>query len=109
MELETDLDSVFCNLNHPGDVIQHSLPMDIVDIEIFDEDESFLFQSIVFYESKNLIIEKRDVKNKKGKSCSKISLANMRLSQISRLCRENGDALDDSIGGIEVENARLKD
>jgi hypothetical protein len=42
--------------------------MEIVETEIFDEDESFLFQSVVFYsESKNLIIEKRDVRNKKGK------------------------------------------
>jgi hypothetical protein len=30
-------------------------------------------------------------------------------SQISRLHRATGDALDDSIGGIEAENARLKD
>jgi hypothetical protein len=33
----------------------------------------------------------------------------MRSSQISRLHRETGDSLDDSIGGIEVENAKLKD
>jgi hypothetical protein len=70
MELETNLDSVFCNLDHLGDMIQHSRrPMDIADTESFEEDESFIFQSIVFYnESKNLIIDKRDVKNKKEKS-----------------------------------------
>ena len=39
MELETDLDSVFCNLYHPGDVIQHSLPMEIAETEIFDKDD----------------------------------------------------------------------
>jgi len=110
MELETDLDSIFRNLDQPGDAIQHSRPMDIVDTEIFDEDESFVFQSVVFdIKSKKLIIEKRDVKNKKGKSRSKVNFANMCPSQISRLHRATEDALDDSIGGIEAENARLKD
>jgi hypothetical protein len=84
--------------------------MEIAETEIFDEDESFVFQSVVFYnESKNLIIEKRDVRNKKGKSRSEINLRNMQPSQISRLHRATRDALDDSIGGIEAENARLKD
>jgi hypothetical protein len=110
MELETDLDSVFCNLDHPRDAIQHSRPMDIADTKFFYEDESFVFQSVVFdNESKNLIIEKRDVKNKKGKSRSKVNLANMRSSQISRLHRATGYSIDDSIGGIEAENAILKD
>jgi hypothetical protein len=57
--------------------------------KFFDEDESFVFQSVVFdSESKKLIIEKRDVKNKKGKSRSEVDLANMRSSQISGLHRE---------------------
>ena len=78
MEIDPDLDSVFCNLDHPRDTIQHSLPMDIADTEMFYEDESFVFQSVVFYnQSKNLIIENRDVRNKKGKSCSNINLRNM--------------------------------
>jgi hypothetical protein len=78
MELDTDLDSIFCNLDQPGDAIHHSYPMDIVDTEIFDEDESFVFQSVVFEsESKKLIIEKRDVKNKKRKYRSEVDLANM--------------------------------
>jgi hypothetical protein len=110
MELETDMNSIFCNLEHLGDAIQHSCPMDVADIKNFDEDESFVFQSIVFYsESKKLIIEKRDVKNKKGKYSIEVDLASMWLSQISRLHIANGYSLDDSIGGIEVENARLKD
>jgi hypothetical protein len=80
--------------------------MDIVDTEIFEEDESFVFQSVVFEsESKKIIIEKRDVKNKKGKYRSEVDLANMRSSQISRLHRATGDVLDDSIGVIEDENA----
>jgi hypothetical protein len=45
--------------------------LEIVANEIFDEEESFVFESVVFdIESKKLIIEKSDVKNKKGKSCS---------------------------------------
>jgi hypothetical protein len=31
MEFDTDLDSVFCNVDKPGDVIQHSPPMEIMD------------------------------------------------------------------------------
>jgi hypothetical protein len=84
MELETDLDNVFRNVDQPEDAIHHSPPMEIDETKIFDEDESFVFQSVVFYsESKNLIIEKRDVRNKKGKSHSEINLRNMRPSQIS--------------------------
>jgi hypothetical protein len=84
--------------------------MDIVDTEIFYEDESFVFESVVFYgKSKKLIIEKRDVKNKKWKSHSKVDLVNMRPSQISRLHRETRYATDDFIGVIEVKNVRLKD
>jgi hypothetical protein len=60
MELEPNLDSVFHNLDQPRDAIHHSRPMDIDDTEIFNEDEFFMFQSVVFdNESKKLIIEKR--------------------------------------------------
>jgi hypothetical protein len=110
MELDTYLDSIFHNLDQPGDAIQHSLPMDIVDTNFFYEDESFVFQSVFFYiKSKNLIIEKRDVKNKKVKSRSKVDLANMWSFQISRIHRETGYSLDDSIRVIEANNSRLKD
>jgi hypothetical protein len=54
MELETNLDSVFCKVDQPGDAIHHNPLMEIVETEIFDEDESFIFQSSIFYsESKN--------------------------------------------------------
>jgi hypothetical protein len=33
----------------------------------------------------------------------------MQPSQISQIHRATGDALDDSIGGLEVENAKLKE
>jgi hypothetical protein len=56
-----------------------------------------------------LIIEKKHVKNNKGKSHLEVNLANMRPSKICRLHIATVDALDDSIGGIEAENSRLKD
>jgi hypothetical protein len=78
MELDTDMDSMMCFLDQPGDTIHHSHPMEIFVTENFNEGESFVFQSIVFdSQSKKLIIEKKDVKNKKGKSCSEVDLANM--------------------------------
>jgi hypothetical protein len=84
--------------------------MDISITENFDKDESFVFQSVFFYsQSKKLIIEKKYVKNKKGKSRSEVALTNMRSSQIYQLHTTSGEALHDSIGGIETENARLKD
>jgi hypothetical protein len=49
------------------------------------------------------------VKNKKGKSRSEVNLRNMRPFQISRIHKATGDALDDSIGGLEVENIKLKE
>jgi hypothetical protein len=84
MELEINLDNVFCIVDQPGYAIHHNSLMEIAKIKFFYEDESFIFQSIVFYsESKNLIIEKRDVINKKGKYHSNINLRNVQLSQIS--------------------------
>jgi hypothetical protein len=84
--------------------------MEIVKTHIFCEDESFIFQSVVFdSQSKNMVIEKRDVTNRKGKSLTEINFRKIWSSQISLFHRVNGDSLDDSIGGIEVENSRLKD
>jgi hypothetical protein len=56
-----------------------------------------------------LIIEKGDMKNKKGKSHSEVDLKDLRPSQISRIHRATKDALDDSIGGLEAENTKLKE
>jgi hypothetical protein len=49
------------------------------------------------------------VKNKKGKCRSEVNLRNMWPSQISRIHKATSDALDDSIGGIEEENIKLKE
>jgi hypothetical protein len=79
--------------------MHHSSTMEIIETDIFDEDESFVFQSVAFdSQSKNLIIERRDVTNKKGKSHTKINLRKMQSSKISRFHHIMGNALDDSIG-----------
>jgi hypothetical protein len=63
--------------------------MEIIESETFDEEESFVFQSVVFYsESKNLIIEKRDVKNKKGKSRSEINLRTCGLPKFPKFTEQ---------------------
>jgi hypothetical protein len=49
-----------------------------------------------------LIIEKGDMKNKKGKYHLEVDLKYMRPSQISRIHRATEDSLDDSIGGLEA-------
>ena len=57
--------------------------MEIIGTDTLGEEESFSFQSIVFdNKSKKLVIEKTDVKNKKGKYRSEINLCNMHPSQI---------------------------
>jgi hypothetical protein len=110
MELEADIEKMFPNIDQPGGATHQNQSLEIVENEIFDEEESFVFQSVVFdNESKKLIIEKSDVKNKKGKSHSEVNLRNMRPSQISRIHKATGDALDDSIGGLEEENIKLKE
>jgi hypothetical protein len=109
MDLDTDLESIFCNLDEPSHAIQNACSMDMVGTKIFDEDESFVFQSVVFEtESKKFIIAKRDVKNKKRKHRSELEIANMNASKISKLHRETKDARHDSVGFIETENSRLK-
>jgi hypothetical protein len=69
-----------------------------------------VFQSTVFdSESKKLIIEKSDVKNKNGKYTSEVNLRNIQPSQISKIHKATDDALDDSIGGLEAGNIKLKE
>jgi hypothetical protein len=74
MQLETFVDALLQKFDTHADTMHHSSTMEIVETDIFDEDESFVFQSVVFdIQSKNLIIEKRDVTNKKGKSRTEIN------------------------------------
>jgi hypothetical protein len=87
-----------------------SWPPGGIENEIFDEDESFVFQSTIFEnEFKKLIVEKSDANNKKGKSCSEVNLRNMWPSQISRIHKATSDTLDDSMDGLEEENIKLKE
>jgi hypothetical protein len=49
--------------------------MEIIGTDTLDKEESFAFQSAVFYnKSKKSVIEKRDVKNNKGKYRSEMHL-----------------------------------
>jgi hypothetical protein len=48
MDLDTDLESIFRNLDHPTHTIHHAYSMDMVGTKIFYKDESFIFQSVVF-------------------------------------------------------------
>jgi hypothetical protein len=110
MELEADIEKTFPNIDQPGNTTHQNSSLEIIENETFNEEESFSFQSDVFdRESKKLIIEKGDMKSKKGKSHSEVDLRDMRPSQISKIHREIVDALDDSIGGLEAENMKLKE
>jgi hypothetical protein len=109
MELEIDIEKMFPDDDHLESTAPHNPGMEIIGIDTLDEEESFAFQSVVFdSESKKLIIENKDVKNKKGTSRSEFNLRNMRPSQISKMHRATGDALDNSISGLEMKNLMLK-
>jgi hypothetical protein len=87
-----------------------SFAVEISETEIFYKDESFVFQSVVFYnQSKSMVIEKRDVTNRKGKSRKEINFRKISSSQISSFHQVTGEILRDSIVGIETENDNLKD
>jgi hypothetical protein len=110
MELEVDIEKIFPAMEQPENITQQNSLLEAVANETFSEEESFTFQSVIFYkESKKLIVERSDKKNKKRKYHSKVELKDMRSSQISKIHKEIGDALDDSIDGLEAENAKLKE
>jgi hypothetical protein len=54
-------------------------------------------------------LKRNDQRNKKRKSRSEANLKYMRPSQISKIHKAIRDALDDSIDGLEADNARLKE
>jgi hypothetical protein len=110
MELEADIEKMFPKLYQLGNVTQQNSSLEIVENETFSEEESFTFQSVVFdKESKKLIVEKGDKKNKKGKYRLEVDLKYMQSYQISKIHRETRDALDDSIRGLEAKNTKLKE
>jgi hypothetical protein len=62
---------MFPNDDQLESTVPHTPEMEIIGTDTLDEEESFSFQSVVFdSESKKLVIQKRDVKNKKSKSHS---------------------------------------
>jgi hypothetical protein len=84
--------------------------METIWTDTFDKEEYFAFYIFVFYrESKKLVIEKRYVKNKKGKSYSEMNVWNILPSYLSHIHQATRDALDNSISGLEAENVRLKE
>jgi hypothetical protein len=109
MELEDDIENMFLNIDQQESMDNQNQSLEIVENEIFDEEESFVFQSLVFdNESKKLIILKSDVKNKKGKSHSVVNLNDMRPSQVSKIHRVTDNALDDSIGSVTPQYCSLR-
>jgi hypothetical protein len=86
-----------------------SSTVDISDTEFFDIDESFVIQSTIFdSQSKSMVIEKRDVTNRKGKSRTEIDFSQMTPSKICLFHQVTVDVLRDSIGGMETDYANLK-
>jgi hypothetical protein len=110
MELEIDIEKMFPDNDQLERTAPHNPEMEIIGTDTLDEEESFSFQSAIFdSESKRLVIENRDVKNKKEKSRSEINLRNMDLSQISQIHQSTRDALYNSIRSLEAENVMLKE
>jgi hypothetical protein len=110
MELEAYIEKMFPTMDKLGNTTHHNSSLEIIENETFNEEESFAFQSVVFdRESKKLIIEKGDMKNKKGKYRLEVDLRDMRPSHISKIRRATRDVLDDSIDGLEAENTKLKE
>jgi len=69
MELEVDIEKKFLAMEQPENMAQQNSLLEVIGNETFSEEESFTFQSVVFYkESKKLIVERSDQKNKNGKS-----------------------------------------
>jgi hypothetical protein len=62
MELEIDIKKMFPDDDQLESTTPHNSKIEIIGTDTLDEEESFSFQSVVFYnESKKLDIEKRDV------------------------------------------------
>jgi hypothetical protein len=68
MELEVDIEKIFPMMEQPENITQKNYLLEVVANETFSEEKSFTFQSAIFdKESKKLIVERGDQKNKKGK------------------------------------------
>jgi hypothetical protein len=57
MELEVDIEKIFLPMEQPENMAQKNDLLEVVGNETFSEEESFTFQSVVFYkESKKLFV-----------------------------------------------------
>jgi hypothetical protein len=75
IEVDTDLDAMLPFLDQPQDDIHHSHLMDMSVTQNFDEDESFVFQSVVFdSRNKRLIFEKKMLKISKENLVQRLTL-----------------------------------
>jgi hypothetical protein len=108
---EPEIDSGKLQIEIEAEKMQNigSSTVNISDTEFFDIDKSFVIQSAIFdSQSKSMVIEKRYVTNKKGKSQTKIDFSQMTPSKICSFHQVTGDVLRDSIGGMEMDYANLK-
>jgi hypothetical protein len=48
MDIENDIEKMFHNIYHPRGATHQTQSLEIVENEMFDEEESFVFQSVVF-------------------------------------------------------------
>jgi hypothetical protein len=61
MKLEVYIEKIFPTIDQPRNMAQNKSSLEIIANETFSEEESFTFQSVVFYkESKKLIVERGD-------------------------------------------------
>jgi hypothetical protein len=81
MELKADIEKMFSSIDQLGNMAHQNSSLEIIENETFNEEESFVFQSVVFYkESKKLILKKGDMKKKKGKYRLEVDLRDMQPS-----------------------------
>jgi hypothetical protein len=111
MDLEVDIENI-----HFPDEEQRLQETQQIAVEIaaqeedFSEEESFTIQNALFDKnSRKLVFEGINQRNKKGKSCSEYDLSKFPASQISKIHKVIGDALDVSIDDLEAQNAKLKE
>ena len=78
MELEVHIEKIFPTMEELENMAQQNYLLEVFGNATFSEEESFTFQRIVFdRESKNMIVERIDQKNKKGKDHSEVDLKYM--------------------------------
>jgi hypothetical protein len=57
MDLDVDIEKIFPAMEQPENMAQQNSLLEVVANDTFSEEESFTFQSVAFYKSKNLIVE----------------------------------------------------